>query len=206
MKELYLGIHGTKQKYLTHINNNGLIRPSSAWFIYKPEDEEKRLRISVFLSLYFSLSLSTLRVIEQKKLTWLEWFTSNVDQVPILVWFPTTNNPSRCQFYNSSFQSHRGESLAYTKVSKSGIVPNFTNFRNTTIESFLNLLELYIEDDKASNLDARFFYNSKTGITRDDLGISVHMEERAARLCAYLEPYYTNLTKQMLSTGGVYIA
>lgn len=198
-----IGIHGTKQKYVHATLERGLLRNSSAWFIYSTKNKIDEIRRSIFLSLYFSISLSTLRkVSDHKKWSWYKWYKMHPEETPILLLFNwNRRQEDETRHYKCQFSEYEGLSLPYTKVEMSHEIHKDSINTKIEIPVFLELCKYFDLTEKRSHSEnnKRFFYKYPTMDEMTDLGVANQVEYLAGDLCSFLEPLYT---KAVLDSMG----
>ncbi|WP_427109694.1 hypothetical protein [Lysinibacillus xylanilyticus] len=201
-----IGIHGTKKKYFNSTIQEGILRKNSAWFIFNDETESKvgtklELRRSVFLSLYFALSVSTIKHynLHKNKLSIKEFLLLNEDLIPILVFFQyQMNTHHSLNHYNINFTSYTGSTLPYTKVEYSDPVSpkeiiGFIDTKNI----ILNVIEDY--NDKAEIIpEERFFRKVNNFNGYPFTGLNAESELAFAKFCALIEPHISIEVKKYL--------
>ncbi|MNB80282.1 hypothetical protein D3C75_270410 [compost metagenome] len=194
MESSVYGLYGIKNKYISNLNFVGVNRPSSAWFMFNTARDirSNELRISVFLSIYFAISISTLRNVENANMSLLEWYIQNPTSFPTIVAFPYNQVSLKDMYYISYYPGYAGMSFPYTRVEESGSVrPPLQG-----IEICPEIVEIEGIISKHSNSNTnktnRFFrkFNSEF---RNDLGIAIKTEWKAADFSAALEPHYSKL-------------
>lgn len=191
-----IGIHGTKQKYIHDTLEKGLVRKSSAWFIYSALQTKDELRRSIFLTLYFSISLSTLRkVSDHQKWCWYEWYKMHPEETPALLLFNwNRSQEDEIRYYNCQFSEYQGLSLPYTKVEMSQKIPPVSISRKVEVPVFLEICKHFdlTGGRTHSKKYTRFFHKYPINAEMTDLNIPNQVEYLAGDLCSFLEPHYTN--------------
>jgi hypothetical protein len=200
-----IGMHGSKNKYHKEIINNGINRGSSAWFVLpKKPGKDKEIRRSVFLSLYFALSLSTLKIFQKQQNTTLkEYLLRNKESIPCLYFFPyETNLKHTYNFYEIDFEKYCGLSLPYTKTKQSKQIQSDKIFKVIDCEKFIQLIQEDIipeENDCNNEVVKRFFKKKYNFSSYPETGVLQKSEILAANFCSRLEPLVTREILNILS-------
>ncbi|MBJ8055379.1 hypothetical protein JDS87_26425 [Bacillus cereus] len=199
---MHIGIHGSKLKHKKDIIVNGVHRNSSAWFIVSGRTEQKdEIKRSIFLSLYFGLSLSTLRKYqESNELSLKEFLLKHIDCIPCLYLFPyKLDDKHYYNYYEINYCNYSGTTLPYTKTENSEVIPFNNIFEVIDCSKLIHELD----DTPLKTIDytfkkhERFFKKKNDFYSYPNTGLLTSTEILAAEFCTKLEPF---VTREFLKT------
>ncbi len=158
-------------------------------------------RISIFLSLYFSISLSTLRSMDEEACTWGEWYSTHPNEIPLIALFQLGQDRSTYESgksYHCKYSGYEGQSLPYTKVSESQLLLPCQFVGKVQPDDLMERISRFKEGKPDIHLGGPRFLRKTNSTVETDVHVSSLTEYKAGELCAYLEPIYSDILMRLI--------